>query len=253
VSVFRYCVLDARLKLCALLEGTAMPNRREFLQTGVVVSAVAMNGLMVRSAEAMSAAGAGSALHKAIYDDRYAVALEFAAAVARQGVPIGALEDGDVTRFWYDELHLEWRRRPAAIAGTTQFGPMFVLEQLGAERGLRTALRIEHRPQPDGTLVHEITGDASTVALARGLSVAGLEWSVLMAALVCNVSAAATRQETAALAIGGTQPQLEAAILAQAGTQSSSIHYYTPRAVQQGYDVALDGPLFSWVLAPRGA
>jgi len=230
-----------------------MPNRREFLQTGAVVSAVAMNGLMVRGAEAMSAARGRSALHKAIYDDRYAVAREFAAAVARQGVPIGALEDGDVTRFWYDELDLEWRRHPAAIAGTTQFGPMFVLEQLGVERGLRTALRVTHRPRPDGTLVHEITADANTVALGGDLGAAGLEWPVLMAALVCNVSAPGTRQETAALAIGGTQPQLAAAIAAQAGSQSSSIHYYTPRAMQQGYGVALDGPLFSWVLAPRGA
>jgi hypothetical protein len=230
-----------------------MPNRREFLQTGAVVSAVAMNGLMARGAEATSAARAGLALHKAIYDGRYALAREFAVAVVRQGVPVGALEDGDVTRFWYDELDLEWRRRPAVIAGTTQFGPMFVLEQLGAERGLRMALRVEHRPQPDGTLVHEITADANTIVLARDLGAAGFEWPVLMAALVCNVSTAATSQETAALAIGGIQPQLAAALQAQAGSQSSSIHYYTPRAVQQGYGVALDGPLFSWVLAPRSA
>jgi hypothetical protein len=230
-----------------------MPNRREFLQTGAVVSAVAMNGLMVRGVDAMSATRGRSALHKAIYDGRYAVAREFAAAVARQGVAIGALEDGDVTRFWYDELDLEWRRRPAAIAGTTQFGPMFVLEQLGPERGLRTALRVEHRPQPDGTLVHEITSDVNTVALARGLCAAGFEWPVSMAALVCSVSTAATRQETAMLAIGGTQPQLAAAIAAQGVSQSSSIHYYAPRAVQQGYGVALDGPLFSWALAPHGA
>jgi len=31
----------------------------------------------------------------------------------------------------------------------------------------------------------------------------------------------------------------------------SIIHYYTPLAVAQGHGSALDGPLYSWVVAPR--
>jgi hypothetical protein len=29
------------------------------------------------------------------------------------------------------------------------------------------------------------------------------------------------------------------------------IHYYTPLAMQQGHELPLDGPLYSWLIAPR--
>jgi hypothetical protein len=45
-------------------------------------------------------------------------------------------------------------------------------------------------------------------------------------------------------------PELEAPTL-PAGTESPLIHYYTPQAEQQGYGPALNGPLYSWVVAPR--
>jgi hypothetical protein len=32
---------------------------------------------------------------------------------------------------------------------------------------------------------------------------------------------------------------------------SSIIHYYMPLAVAQGRGAALDGPLYSWLVAPR--
>jgi hypothetical protein len=163
-----------------------MPNRREFLQSSAALSAVAMNGLLVREAAAMSAVRNYAGLHTIIYDDRYPEACEFAAAAAEQSVAIRALDAGDVTRL-YEELDLLWRSRPFAIGGTTQFGPMFVLEQLGIERGLRTALRVEHRPH---------------------------------------------------------------IVMAAESTREPFIHYYTPRDVQQGYGPAVDGPLYSWVIAP---
>jgi hypothetical protein len=163
-----------------------MPNRREFLQTSAALSAVAMNGLLLREAAAMRAVRNFAGLHTVVYDDRYAEAREFAAFSAEQSVAIRALDAGDVTRL-YEEFDLLWRSRPLAIGGITQFGPMLVLEQLGSERGLRTALRVEHRPH---------------------------------------------------------------VVLAAEPTQESFIHYYTPQAVQQGYGPAIDGPLYSWVIAP---
>src|SRR5262245_51832996 len=103
-----------------------MPNRREFLQRSAVVSAIAANGVV-----AGAAGGTGATRFakpsRAIYDDRYAEGRRFAEVVAAQGVPTRALDNGDITRFWYDELETLWKREPLAIAGFTQFGPMFVV------------------------------------------------------------------------------------------------------------------------------
>ena len=32
---------------------------------------------------------------------------------------------------------------------------------------------------------------------------------------------------------------------------ASFVHYYTPQRMQQGHEAALDGPLYSWLIAPR--
>src|SRR5262245_4161386 len=166
-----------------------MPSRREFLQTGAAVSAIAANGVIVRRIEAMGAAPS-IALGRAVYDDRYPEGRRFAAAMSAQGVATTTLDEGDVTRF-YLELERLWQRAPMAVAGFTQFGPMLVVERLALERGLRVVERVEY--------------------------------------------GAAEQSQTPA---GGTEP--------------SFIHYYTPQAEQQGYGPALNGPLYSWVVAPRG-
>src|SRR5688500_6295717 len=128
-----------------------MPNRREFLQTGAAVSAIAANGVIVRGAEAVGSRPP-VALGRAIYDDRYAEGRRFAAVVREHGVATRTLDGGDDTGFWSEELEGLFRREPTAIAGFTQFGPMFVVERLAAERGIRLALRVEHCGAADGTL-----------------------------------------------------------------------------------------------------
>ena len=173
-----------------------MPNRREFLQTGAAVSAVALNGLLARSAHA----GSGRSFvapQRAVYDDRYAEGHRFAAVLAAQGVATQALDAGDVTRV-YTELDALWRRERITVAGLTQFGPLFVIERLAAEH----RMRVEHRVVADGMLTHVASGPRETLTLA-------------------------------------------------AGAGASMIHYYTPLAIQQGYEVPLDGPLYSWAVAPR--
>ena len=225
-----------------------MPNRREFLQTSAVVSAIAANGAI------SGAAGASGALRltkpsRAIYDDRYAEGRRFAEVVAAQGVPTRALDDGDITRFWYDELETLWQREAVAIAGFTQYGPMFVVERLALERGLELVLRVEHCSKSDGTLQHAFTGPQETLALAAGFETLHADWPGLIAALACGVGNDDSPRQAAALATAEPAPRL--------GTSStgspSVIHYYTPLAVQQGYGPALDGPLYSWVVAPRAS
>jgi hypothetical protein len=127
---------------------------------------------------------------------------------------------------------------------------MLVLEQLGVERGLRMALRVEHRLQADGTLAHSVTAAEETLALANALGASDFAWPVAMAALACGCASPGDAPErTVALAFGGAQPELQRAG-AEPPASASFIHYYTPRDVQQGYGPAVDGPLYSWVIAP---
>jgi hypothetical protein len=224
-----------------------MPNRREFLQTGAAVSAIAANGMIAGTAGAVGAAPTMT-LGRALYDDRYAEGRRFAAVVGAQGVPTRALDDGDITRFWYDELEPLWRRSRQAIAGFTQFGPMFVVERLAAERGMHVALRVEHCAT-QGMLAHRFTGPRETLALAAGFEALHSDWPGLAAALACRVGADDSPRRTAELATPGLAPRLTPS----AAPETSFIHYYTPYAEQQGYGAPLDGTLYSWVIAPRAS
>jgi hypothetical protein len=222
-----------------------MPNRREFLQTSAVVSAIAANGVLVHEVEGIGARSA-VALDLALYDDRYAEGRRFAAVAGAQGVATRALDNGDITRLWYEELERLLRRELVAIAGFTQFGPMFVVERLAAERGMRIALRIEHRGMPDGTLTHVFEGPRETLALARASE--NSDWPALMAALAWHVGGDDSAWLTAELAA----PDLVSPHLPpSAATLAPFVHYYTPQTELQGYGPALDGPLYSWVVAPR--
>ena len=221
-----------------------MPNRREFLQTGAAVSAIAANGVIAQRADAIGAP-ASAALGRALYDDRYAEGRRFAAVMGAQGVATSALDDGDVTRF-YLELEQIWQRGPIAVAGFTQFGPMLVVEQLAQERGMRSVLRVEHGVARTGSLAHRLEGPAETLALAAGFDTLHADWPGLMAMLACRVAADDSPSRSADL----LTPQLERPSLATS-TESSFIHYYTPQAEQQGHGPALDGLLYSWVVAPR--
>ena len=227
-----------------------MPNRRMFLQSGAAVSAIAMNGAIVRSANALSGRSHVT-LVRAIYDDRYAEGRRFAAAVGAHGVATRALDEGDITRFWYDELDAIWRHEPVAVAGFTQYGPMFVTERFAAERGMDLALRVEHRSDGNGTLAHVVTGPGETVALAADIANAGSDWPGLMATLVCCASGDRSPRETCTLPTQGPAPSRAPEASTPSSQGASIIHYYTPLTVAQGYGESLDGLLYSWVVVPR--
>ena len=227
-----------------------MPNRRVFLQTGAAVSALAMNGAIVRSADALGG-HSRITLGRAIYDDRYAEGRRFAAGVVAHGVATRALDEGDITRFWYEELDTLWRHEPVALAGFTQYGPMFVVERFAAERRMRLALRVEHCVERDGTLTHVVAGPRETVALAAELGAAGSDWPGSMASLACRASGDGSPRETGTFATPGSAMSLAPAVARPTSSASSTIHYYTPLAVAQGHGEPLDGPLYTWVVVPR--
>jgi hypothetical protein len=235
-------------------ETNAMTNRREFLQTGVSVSALPLvtNGFLSSADASVRIRRNNLRLHSAIYDDRYAAGLSFADAVGGFGTPVRALKNGDVTDLWYGELDLLWRERPTAIAGLTQFGPMFVLEQLGRGRGLRSVLRVEHQVLENGELAHVMTGAPETLTLAKRLASQGLDWAVAAAVLASHCSGECPAPATETITLPGTKPALTRAGGGGGAVTvpETVVHYYKSIAIQQGAAVPWDGPLYSWVIAP---
>jgi hypothetical protein len=224
-----------------------MTNRREFLQTGLAASALplAINGLLSPSDAAALGAGPSVRLSQAVFDGRYAEGLTFAREIERYGVRPVALDAGDVTAV-YEALDLAWRGAPTPIAGLTQFGPMFVLERLANERGLKLALVVEHRARADGEIAHVVWSDPATAALAVRLSAQTADWPAIMAVLAahCRADVAARVAET--IVLPGIAPVLDS----RGPAPESVIHYYAQSSVQDGLGVPLDGPLFSWTLVP---
>ena len=106
-----------------------MANRREFIQTGVAATAAA-----VAAGPAPEAAASPAALpiYKVIYDERFEAPVRFAGAAQALGLSAHPIQ-GDMTAFWYNELHARWRTGPVAIAGMTCHGPMFCLEMLARD------------------------------------------------------------------------------------------------------------------------
>lgn len=226
-----------------------MTNRREFLRTGVSVSALPLaNGLLSPNASARTGENSKT-LHKAIFDDRYTECRTFAKTIGRFGVRPHALKNGDVTDLWAGELD-RLRGRPAAIAGLTQFGPMFVFEQIAREQRMRVRLRVEHRVQSDGTIAHVTTGPEETLAFAERLRTRVADWPALMAMLLTRCCSDASIPAERTIVMPGARPRLRQAVSSGAPAPESVIHYYTPQGIREGRGVPWDGPLFSWVIAP---
>jgi hypothetical protein len=205
-----------------------------------------MHGLVSPAAAAPAVRGAVP-VQRAIFDGRYAEGRAFARDVALQQVSIRALDNGDVTGV-FEELDSLWRATPFAMAGLTQFGPMFVLERLGAEYGLRVALRVEHASRADGSLAHSFEGAPETIALAEALGQRSVDWPALVAMLATRCGPVGAKRATCTLVSSGAGPVLD--VPSGAFSRESIIHYYTPHTIREGQPVPLDGPLFSWVLAP---
>ena len=159
-----------------------MPNRREILQIGIAATAWPL------ASQAVRAAGSGSEdpvpLYRVIYDRRFGDSVEFARRAEALGLPTHAIE-GDMTRFWYDDLYHQWQRGPVAIAGLTAHGPMFCFEQLGRDQGMKLVFRAEHRLAED-RVDHDFLGPTSMLAGSARVREAGPRWSACMADVVAR-------------------------------------------------------------------
>ena len=160
-------------------------------------------------------------LYAVIYDERFPECTAFAARARSRGQRTEGLERGDVTRLWYDDLYHRWKQGPAAIAGLTAPGALFVLETFGNDAGLRLQFRAEHRQQGD-RVEHRLCGPGVMLRNALPLESRSSRWSAHMAQVV-----------------GGTRP-------AHFGRDELRLMTRLPGAPQDEQNL-----LVSWVLAPR--
>jgi len=195
-----------------------MTNRREFLQIGLAASALPLAVAAASAAVAPGGAAAHSVpLYKVLYDTRFGASVEFARRAAGQGLVVQAM-DGDMTRFWYDDLYHRWRQGPAAIAGLTAYGALFCLERLAWDQRMRVVFRAEHSLGDAGCVAHRFEGPAALLS-AAAQATAGPGWAAAMADVVARCPQGRVERKTAS------------AVTTLAATSPSS------------------EPLFSWVIA----
>ena len=150
-----------------------MIDRRRFLQSGVALSAVSAGSTAVaRAAGAVTqTAGPGAPVlrpERLIVDRGLPEARLTARAARAAGIPI-AVVDGDMSRLWYDEFDLQWRRKPMVLAGVTAPEGLFVLETLANDSGMRVVYRGDHRRSGAGLARHQLRGPATMLGpLAAG-------------------------------------------------------------------------------------
>jgi hypothetical protein len=123
-----------------------MASRREFIQAGIAASVLPMT--VAGRTVAASQRADESNFYKVIFDERFPASVAFGEAWKARGAAVHAIR-GDITDLWFHDLDLQWRNRPAPIAGLTAHGPLFCLERLAWDRGMRVVSRVE-QPSDDG-------------------------------------------------------------------------------------------------------
>ncbi len=201
-----------------------MASRREFLQIGVAALALPISA---RAGLASAKSGrtnqfAPTPLYKVIFDQRFASSRAFAGELKRLGAPIYGIT-GDITDLWFHDLDARWKREPIGIAGLTEHGPLFCLERLAWDHGMRVVYRADHTYRSGGYLEHELSGSERMLREAVDLSSSGVDWSSRIASLLTRCPASRA--------------------------QASKMTVVTPTAKQANDPEHL----VSWVIAPVGA
>jgi len=88
-----------------------------------------------------------SPLYRFLVDDRFPESMSAARIAAQQETSVYLMSGGDLVLVQRAQLH--WSRTPAAIAGVTGHGSLFVLEQLARDHGMRVISREELPREPN--------------------------------------------------------------------------------------------------------
>jgi hypothetical protein len=122
-----------------------MASRREFLQAGIAASLLPATA----AADTVSKTPAPQVYYKVIFDERFPASVAFGEEWRARGAAVHAIR-GDITDLWFHDLDIQWKKRPVAIAGLTAHGPLFCLERLAWDHGMRVVSRVEQTATHDG-------------------------------------------------------------------------------------------------------
>jgi hypothetical protein len=158
-------------------------------------------------------------LERFVFDVRFAEPGAVAERIGQRGVRLAPIAD-DLMTLWYDELDLQWRQAPMALAGVTLIETLFVLETFALDRNMHVVYRGDHGLVENGKIHHRFAGPAALIERLYPLA-APWEHSLASALLECPLGA----------------PEVVRA-----------------DAVSEGAALSLrDMPLVSWIIAPRSA
>jgi hypothetical protein len=201
-----------------------MIDRREFVRLGLLSSLPVCGGLAAfgQDSKATDAGALRLDGRTVVIDPRSRPAAQLAKLLEAAGARTVALDNGDITDFWFTYLDRKWRELPVPICGMTDYPALFLLERFAWDRGLRVVFHAEHRPLSADSVSHTLTGPSITVGKVRGL-IESPSWdrAVMTAFANSEIDASTARIDRA---IG---------------------HYRMA-------DADLLEPLYSWVIAPRG-
>lgn len=119
-------------------------SRREFLQAGLVASVLPVT--LSATGSAFPPPNARASFYKVIFDERFPASVLFGEGWKALGAPVHAIR-GDITDLWFYDLDVQWKKRPVPIAGLTAHGPLFCLERLAWDHGMRVVTRVEQGTQ----------------------------------------------------------------------------------------------------------
>lgn len=124
---------------------------------------------------------------RVIFDRTLREGRAFGVTAERRGARVDAV-GADLGTFWMSTLEPELKRGPVMLAGLTAGAPLFCLELLCRDYGLRTVYRIEHVRAPDGRVRHALAGDPGLAASIDRLAIAGADWPAAAAAVATDVA-----------------------------------------------------------------
>jgi hypothetical protein len=81
--------------------------------------------------------------YKAVFDERFEDARDFAAEAAARSIPVAAIR-GDVTSLFFNDLDLRWREGPVSLIGFTTPESLFCLDLLARDRRMRLTHSIDN-------------------------------------------------------------------------------------------------------------
>jgi hypothetical protein len=167
-------------------------NRRDFVVYGTAAAA-GVGVARFADADVPESAGVdaiqGSLPYKVIFDARFRPCRSFAHGAAQIGCAVQPVT-GDVTALWFNDLQRRWAQRKETVVGMTTCASLLCLEQLAWDQWMRVVARVEHRPEPDGTVRHRLFLHSRALKEARLALAANAHWAERMAApLVAPVDA----------------------------------------------------------------